>query len=230
MKLYWLLTALLSVTAVGQGNFDWVSFNMVKRTVANGKVTRVESNVYYKSTGEMVTHFDSPLEMYVLNNELGDVRLYNPESNTVIKTLDNRVGSQNTTFYYFLVGKTDDLGLESAGFTLMDSKIEDMMLITLWDAPAEVKNHMDRVELVNNGDVPVFMGYLDKKGNYIKKIYYYKFENVGNYQFPMAITEIDFIKQDSLITKSSFGSFVFNNDKDLSMLNFKIPENARLVE
>lgn len=203
---------------------------MVKRTTANGMVTRVESNVYYKSSGEMITHFEKPLEMFVFNNELGDIRLYNPESNTVIKSLDNRLGSQNTTFYYFLVGNSEDLGLKSAGFTLLDSKIEDMMLVTKWDSPDELKNQMDRVELVSNGDYPIFMAYLDRKGKYLKKIYYYKFDKVGRSMFPMAITEIDYLKEDSMITKSTFGSFVFDSEKDLSMLNYEIPENARLVE
>lgn len=230
MKFSLLLALLMTVTISDQSDFDWVSFNMVKRTAANGKVTRLESNIYYKSSGEMVTHFEKPLEMYVLNNELGDIRMYNPNSNTVIKALDNRVGTQNTNFYYFLIGQIDDMGLEGAGFTLIDSRIEDMMLITLWDSPSEVKHQMDQVELVSNGDVPVFMGYLDRKGGYVKKVYYYNFENVGNALFPMAITEIDYIKNDSMITKSSFGSFIFNNKGDLPMLEFEIPEDAVLVE
>lgn len=211
-------------------NFDWVSFNMVKRTVVNGQVSTVNAKVYYRSSGEMITKFSTPTEMYVLNNTLGDVRIYNPQMNSVVKTLDNRMSSQNTTFFYFLVGKTGDLGLESAGFLLDDSRIEEMMLISEWTPPGELKKEMDKVELVSNGEHPIFMGYLKEDKTYLKKTFYYDFEILGGVDFPMSITEINYVKSDSIITKTSFSNFKFDATEDRDMLDFRIPETATLIE
>jgi hypothetical protein len=206
-----------------------VSFDMTKRTTTNGMVTRVDARVYYQSTGEMVTNFIAPIKLTILNNSLGEVRIYNSAENSVIKSLDNRMSSQNTTFFYFLVGNSGDMGLESAGFRLRDSRVEDMLLVSEWTPPIDAAREIDYVELVDNGDHPVFMAYLDKNGTYIKKIFYYDFDMVGDVDFPKSITEIDFINMDSVITKTSFSEFKFDDERDVKMINFSVPDNATLI-
>ncbi len=202
---------------------------MTKRTTTKGMVTKVDARVYYKSSGEMVTNFIAPVKLTILNNSIGEVRIYNSVENTVIKSLDNRMSSQNTTFFYFLAGNTGDMGLESAGFRLRESRVEDMLLVSEWTPPVDANREIDYVELVDNGDHPVFMGYLDKNGSYIKKVFYYDFEVVGDVDFPKSITEIDFINADSVITKTSFSEFKFNDEGDVKMVNFRVPDNATLI-
>ncbi|MEQ9230170.1 MAG: hypothetical protein RIF46_05765, partial [Cyclobacteriaceae bacterium] len=135
-----LLTFLIPFVTLIQLDFDWVSFSMVKRSTSHGMISRVEASVFYKPSGEMVTHFVSPIDMYVLNNSLGNVEIFNTKENTVVKSLDNRMGSQNTTFYYFLFGSSEDLGLTEVGFSLEESRIEDMMLISEYTPPAAMRD------------------------------------------------------------------------------------------
>lgn len=203
---------------------------MSKRSTSRGMVTRIDAKVYYNSNGEMVTVFYNPSEMYVLNNTLGDVQIYDPSKNTVIKSLDNRLSSQNTTFYNFLLGNIGDLGLVQAGFKMKESSVEDMMLVSKWDPPVDAKKQMSYAELVSNGAHPIFMGYLNKNDEYIKKIYYYDFQMVAGREFPKSITEIDYNNGDSVITKTSFTSFDFDLSSDQEMVNFKVPSNAKLLE
>lgn len=224
-----LLTFLIPFVTLIQLDFDWVSFSMVKRSTSHGMISRVEASVFYKPSGEMVTHFVSPIDMYVLNNSLGNVEIFNTKENTVVKSLDNRMGSQNTTFYYFLFGSSEDLGLTEVGFSLEESRIEDMMLISEYTPPAAMRD-LGRVELVSNGDHPVFMGYINREGKYVKKTYYYDYEVVRGVDFPMSITEIDFLNNDSTITKTTFSNFRFDIPKDKEFADFKTPSNATLLE
>ncbi len=211
-------------------DFQWASFEMTKRTTKSGVMTRADARVYYKSTGEIVTYFQSPLEMYILNNTLGEYQIYNPSVNTVVRSVDNRLSSQNTTFTYFLLGLSGDMGLESSGFTLRDSKVEDMMLISEYTAPDEIKDRLNYIELVSNGSFPVFMGYINRQGEYTRKIYYYDYEIVGNFDFPKSITEIDFVNGDSIVSKTTFSDFRFNDKEDIDLVNYKVPDNASLIK
>lgn len=178
----------------------------------------------------MVTRFSSPLEMYVLNDKLGYVQIYNPKTNEVVKSLDNRFGSQNNTFYSFLFAPDDDLGLSQSGFQLIDSHVEDMMLVSEYSPPSDFQFNVKTVELVSDGEKPVFMGYLDKDNTYIRKIYYYDYAWILNVQFPKAITEIVYFNNDSTITKTTFNDFRIDNEEDRILVDFKVPQNAILTE
>lgn len=211
-------------------SFQWVSFDMTTRTAKEGKVVRIDAHVSYKSSDEMVTHFLEPMEVYVLNNSLGEVQIYNAERNEVVRILDNRMGSQNSTFFYFLKGSTSDMGLEESGFFLQNSRVEDMLLISEYKAPNQSQGALDYVELVSNGEYPVFMGYLSKEGNYLKKIYYYDFDKVAGANFPMSITEIDYLEGDSVVSKTSFADFRFDNQEDKLLADFRVPDDAILLK
>lgn len=211
-------------------SFRWVSFDMTKRSAQDGKMSRVDARIAYKASGEMVTHFQRPKDVYILNNSLGDVQIYNAKKNELVRTLDNRMGSQNTTFFYLLLGNTGDLGLEADGFTLRNSRVEDMMLISEYDPPKDSKNQVQYAELVSNGEHPVFTGYIGESGEYLKKVYYYNYENVGGTDFPMSITEIDFAEGDSVVTKTTFSNFGFDDPEDKALADFQVPSNATLLK
>ena len=86
------------------------------------------------------------------------------------------------------------------------------------------------VELVSKGEYPVFMGYVAKDGAYLKKIYYYDFEKVAGANFPMSITEIDFNAEDSVVSKTNFGKFRFDQTEDKPLADFQVPSNATLLK
>ncbi|MFY0605202.1 MAG: hypothetical protein JXR10_00710 [Cyclobacteriaceae bacterium] len=211
-------------------DFNWLSFDMTKRTVSNGKSSTSVARVYYKSDGNMVTKFLNPLDLYVLNDKLGYVQIYNPRTNEVVKSLDNRFGSRNNTFYSFLFSSDDDLGLSQSGFELVNSRVEDMMLISEFSPPGDFQMNVKRVELVSDGEKPVFMGYVDKDDRYTRKIYYYDYDWVMNVQFPKTITEIVYMGSDSTITKTTFGDFRIDVESDQEVVEFQVPQNAILTE
>lgn len=224
------LTLISLWVGILQGGFDWVSFLMVRRMNAQGKTTRMDARVLYQhQDGKMVTHLSEPAEVFILNNREGELEVYNPEKNSVFKTINYDFSSQNNTFYYFL-GQSPNMGLESVGYTLSNSSIDQGFLVTKWMPPKHLKADISYVELVSNGDHPVFMGFVDEENAYFKKIYFYDFENLRGITFPMSITEIDYLEEDSVITKTTFTDFQFNNSLDREILDFEVPKNARLVK
>lgn len=177
----------------------------------------------------MVTHLSEPTEVFILNNREGELEVYNPEKNSVFKTVNYDYSSQNNTFYYFL-GQSPNMGLEAVGYSLGESTIDDGFLVSKWLPPKKLKAEISYVELVTNGDHPVFMGFVDDEEVYFKKIYFYDFESLRGITFPMSITEIDYLEEDSIITKTTFREFQFNDPVDREILDFEVPKNASLVK
>lgn len=211
-------------------SYDWVSFDMIKRTNQNGKTSKNVAKVYFNADGKMLTHFISPMEVMILNNKDGELQLYNPAENTVFQQLNHMLGTENTNIYYFLKQETDDMGLARIGFTLATSRLDDNLLVSIWKSPKQMQQQIFDVELVHQGKKPVFLGYRDAKGKYLKKVYYYQYEQVSGVDFPMSITEIDFLKKDSIVSKTVFESFEINRPADQEWVNFTVPTHATLVK
>ncbi|MEQ9402830.1 MAG: hypothetical protein RIM99_04525 [Cyclobacteriaceae bacterium] len=221
----YLLYLALVLSLAPQAPFNWVSFKMEKRANRDGKTTKLNADIYFGRKGEMVTHFTSPAEVYILNNKKGELSVYNPEINSVYQSVNYQAGSESTTFYYFLMNQSADMGLNRIGFKLSDSKVDGKLLINIWEPPQEIPGLAD-IELVRDSGKPIFMGYRDKKGKYVKKVFYYNYEFFRGINFPMAITEIDYVEQDSIVSKTTFNSFQFDMASDQEMLQFQIPKDA----
>lgn len=225
---YSLVLALLTLY---QG-FNTVSFDMVRRVNTQGQTIRSTATVYFNAGGDMVTKYAPPLELYIFNNTEGEIKLYNQKDNTVIQSVNYTAGTTNTNFYYFLQGETEDMGLRKLGFALNNTKFEEGLLITEWNAPMDMSAGFASVELVHQNDLPVFLGHKDQKGNFVKKAYYYDYIQLEGYiMFPNAITEIEYVgKKDSVITKSNFENFRFNDRVDKNYFDFVIPEDATVLK
>ncbi|MDW3192043.1 MAG: hypothetical protein R8G66_06755 [Cytophagales bacterium] len=213
--------------------YNTVSFEMVRRVNTQGQTIRSTARVYFNESGDMVTKYAPPLELYIFNNTEGEIKLYNQKDNTVIQSVNYTAGTTNTNFYYFLQGETEDMGLRKLGFALSNTKYEDGLLITEWAAPMDMSaSGFVSVELVHQNDLPVFLGHKDQKGNFVKKAYYYDYSPLEGYiMFPNAITEIEYVgKKDSVITKSNFENFRFDDGTDKNFFDFVIPEDATVLK
>lgn len=200
---------------------------MEKRSNRAGKTTKLNAEIFFGRKGDMVTHFTNPAEVFIINNKEGELSVYNPETNSVYQSVNYQAGSESTTFYYFLMNQSADMGLNRIGFKLADTKVDGKLLINYWEPPKKVDGLAD-IELVREGGKPIFMGYRDRKKNYIKKVYYYNYESFRGINFPMSITEIDYVEKDSIVSKTTFDSFQFDMASDLEMLRFEIPKDATL--
>jgi outer membrane lipoprotein-sorting protein len=208
--------------------FNWVSFTMVKRINKTGVTSWMDARIHFDKSGDMVTYFTKPEELYILNNADGELKIYNPKENSVFKSVNYNYSSQHTPIFYFLNQK-EDMGLAEAGYNIEHSEVNDMMLVTKWIPPENTEIDLSYIEVVNDGEKNVFQGFYDIEGICFKKVYYYNFHELAEIDIPKSITEIDFIEDDSVITKTTYSDFILNDPVDKEILNLKIPENAKLL-
>jgi len=207
-----------------------IGLKMTKRVNRNNVTQTIISNVYYSLDGTMVTYYPSPNELYMVNNSRGELKIYNPQKNEVFQSVNFALSSENSNIYYFFQGKSDDMGLNKLGFKLSKSKLDGELLVSTWTAPVELQKNFSNVELVNRQNKPIFLGYLDRKGKYLKKVYFYDFTTIRNVDIPQSITEIDYLEGDSIISKTTLSDFALEGEELERFLNFKIPTTAKLVE
>jgi len=207
-----------------------IGLKMTRRVNKNNVTQTVVSKIYYSLDGTMVTYYPSPNELYVVNNSRGELKIYNPNTNEVFQSINFALSSENSNIYYFFQGKGEDMGLSKLGFKLSESKLDGELLISIWTAPMEMQKSFSSIELVNKESKPIFLGYKDRKGKFIKKVYFYDFTSIRNIDVPQSITEIDYTEGDSIISKTVLSDFFLEGEELDRFLHFKIPTTAKLIE
>ncbi|MFK7952282.1 MAG: hypothetical protein AB8B73_05505 [Ekhidna sp.] len=210
---------------------EYTSFDMTRRVNAKGKTIESKATILFKENGDMMTKYDAPLETVVFNNLDGEIKIYNERENTIIQSVNYHIGTSNSNFFFFLKGNTESMGLSELGFKLMDSKVDNGLIITEWASPKGFENNVDRIELVHRSGLPVFMGHKSRKGDYLRKTFFYDYELINDYiDFPKSITEIEYVEADSLISKTQYSNFKFDSEVDPSLQGYQIPSNAKVIK
>jgi outer membrane lipoprotein-sorting protein len=209
---------------------DHVSVKMNKRVNQDGVTSTINAQIYYSAEGNMVTKYLSPKDILVFNNNKGEVTMYDAAENTVLQSINFTFSTENSNFFYFLNNEKKDMGLEKMGFLLKESDMEDDVLVSTWRAPMEMSKHFSNVKLVQQTEVPIYMDYTDAKGKVIKKIYFSDYQKIAGKAFPASVTEINYLKKDSIVAKTVFSDFQENTSAGYELFNFEIPKNAKLIK
>ncbi len=209
-----------------------LSMKVTTRVLAGGKSVTSYAELYYKvNNGSLITRFTTPAEYVVITNSAGEFSIYNFADNTVTQQRGMEYSSDNSFIRFFLTNKTYDMGLESSGFRIRNTRSEDKMIITTWDPPFQQASEFSSVELVHEVFRPIYMGFQNTKGKVSHKIYYSGYQQLGDISLPGTITEIIFnAKGDSTITRRMYSDFKVDDNVNSSWLNFRIPNNARIVK
>ncbi|TAE38526.1 MAG: hypothetical protein EAZ70_09775 [Runella slithyformis] len=227
------LTASLSLALVfATGNVKKMSVLMLSRSVRNGKIVTLKADLFYQMAGgKMVSHYTKPFEQYVLNTSEGEISIYDPVKNTVMQQVNYLYSTETTQFYYFLNNQKADLGLRAMGFINKSIKFEKNLMITTWIAPPRLAKEISLVELVHEGTNPIYTKYVNSKGQTIKKVYYYNYQNVGGLDFPLIVTQIDYFSaKDSSVSKTSYSDIKINEAVSRKLSDFTIPTNAKAIK
>ena len=137
MLKYLSLVIILLFATSFSNKITYVSLEKVQATVESkqlekGKSIILKSQIFYQLNGDCVTHFTSPVEYFVTTNKLGEVKVYDPIQNTVLVQQDNLYSSKQTPFYFFLSGKSNDMGLKELGFSPGKTYAEKNNLVSEW--------------------------------------------------------------------------------------------------
>lgn len=203
---------------------------MLTRSTRNGKLSRLKASVYYTSEGKMACHYLEPEEILITNNSKGEFLVYDFAKNTIAQKQNYLLSTESNQLFYFLENNRGDLGLSKMGFTLKETKFVDGLKVTVWSPPMQLAKDISRVEVAHNKNNPVFLGYFDKKGKGINKVYFYNYQKVAGLSFPTSVTQISQVdKKDSVISKTTYANFKVDQEVSDDYLNFKVPTNARVT-
>jgi outer membrane lipoprotein-sorting protein len=219
----------VSPRVFGQG-FQKISAHIFTRQTEKGYVSAVTGDLYYTRNGNLVTNFTSPRDYVMVTNTQGEVRIYDPKKNTVMQFQNSLFSTTTTSFFYFFTGKTTDMGLQHSGYKITTTRFDGDMMITEWKVETpQPKDPVVYVKLVHRKSRPIYIDYQDQKHHILRKVYYYDYTELGGVSFPKTFTEILYQKADSVITKTEYSNFKLNGEARSSFFNFKIPENAKLI-
>jgi outer membrane lipoprotein-sorting protein len=214
-----------------QQKLDKISLDLISKTLYQGKSVSLKSEVFYKSVGAtMVTHFTSPKEKIVITNGNGEYKEYDFKNNTVTLLQGIDLSSKNSLFYSFLSGSIGDMGLKSLGYKLINTKVEQKMVITTWVPEGENSVKTKKAEIVHENYLPIYLAFYDINDKPMHKSFYSNFQQVGSVKMPFTITEFEYLSPtDSVITKRIYSNLKTNAQVDDNYLNYKVPANAQII-
>lgn len=227
-----LLLTLCSWFSIKDLTIEKIQATVVSKQLENGKSITLKSDIFYQPNGDCVTHFTSPIEYFVITNKLGEVKVYDPIHSTVATQQNDSYSSKTSPFYYFLSGKSNDMGLSELGFSPVKTYPEKNSLISEWKNKKNGANTpVQNVKLVHRDQMPIYMEYKSADNKVLRKVYYYNYTKINQYSFPTTTTDIVFNTKtkDSVITKTTYSGIKTNADANGGFFNYKIPASAKKI-
>lgn len=157
--------------------------------------------------------------------------MYDPSKNEVYISQNLALSTESTQLYYFFNNKMSDLGLSSLGFQIVDTQFDEGLIISIWMPPVHFASQIGKVRLVHENNKPIFISYTDSNDDFLKKTYFYDYNDINGILFPSTITQINYQnKSDSSITKITYSDIEYNTSKIEEILRFEIPSDAKVTE
>jgi outer membrane lipoprotein-sorting protein len=208
-----------------------VSSDVTIKKYNNGKLITYQAEVFYKAGSGMITVFKDPLNYILVTDVEGNIRIYNPKSNTVNTLRDPSMSSNTSIFYNVLSRKSEDLGLKSIGFVLDKSEIEEGHSVTWWRSPEHLEKQLKKVKIVHKDGKPVYTAYYRQDDKPFKRTFYGKGAPLQSFWFPDAITEVTYTNPtytDSMVEKTYYTNLKYNEAANSHYFDFKIPASATI--
>ena len=159
------------------------------------------------------------------------MQLYNPDENEVVVKQDLKYNIENELLYYFVNNKIDDFGLKQLNFKLINTRNDKGNIVkTFIPSVINKKTIVIKVEIAYENFKPIFCAYYKRDNTPVKKIYYNNYSNYGQYNFPLRITEINYISaKDSSISRKIYSDVKVDFQANHSNFDFQIPPTAKKI-
>lgn len=230
-KLFFLLLVLLLPFISPGQRGQYISYRQTNERLFNKKKSVSTTTHYYDKGKNVITkHTFEPEEIVTVTNELGEIKIYYPQTNKVTYQHIKGVSSKSNLIYYFANNQTDHLGLADEGFQLIDRSYDQNYLVTTWQAPSN-KQRIDKVKMVFEMGNPIYAEYLDAKEAVLQKIYYTGYQDYFTFRMPMRIIEINYMpKGDSIVNRTIFSNIEVADTPESDYFNFIVPDDAEPIE
>lgn len=209
-----------------------IMMQMESQSLQGGKTATMTAELFYQSLdGKLITRLDGQINKVMITNRFGELTVYDPEKNTVFRAQSFEYSSQNNLIFFFLSGKTHDLGLGDMGFRQQQTEFKDGLMISQWMSPSSLNHLISHVELVHEDYVPIYAGYYDASGELVRKVYYSDYEYYFDLALPTILTEFNYLATgDSIINRVRFSNIRLNRQAVSSWFDFEIPDDAQIID
>ena len=223
-----ILTVLLLLYALTASAQKRVSADVETKTLVGNSVVTATKTVYCSNNGRLVVAVHKPLEYIMETNVNRETRFYFPNTNEVLVENSGMEGASDELLSLFLFGRLEDLGVGLEGYRLLATEnVEDGMVKKTFRT--EKKELPPFCEIVYKDYLPIFSATLDADRNYITKVYYSQYREVGWLPFPHRSTMITYTSpKDSTITRTIYSNVVLDGDDP--MFDFTVPSNAKPMD
>ena len=212
-------------------NINKLQVQIVTKQAANGNSTTIKADMYYRSNGNITTHFQQPAEYILQTNKEGEYQMYDPKANTIQQNQMESVSTEITFFSYFLTGQVNDMGLRKLGFQQVSTDFDYGLLVTEWQPKSPLGVPIFKAELVHQDYKPVYLGYENFEGKALRKMFFYNYKKIGAIDFPTTITEINFYDNgDSTVSKTQYNNIKINDAATGTYFDFEPPSDAKLLK
>ncbi len=227
------LTSLLLFSFVLQSQRK-ISVSVTNRVLREGKLLTIKSDLHYNfDIGNMIAHYTTPFEYYFLSDARGEVRIFYPDKNEVFISRDPSQITDQSLLYFFLSNRISDLGLRSMGFSLFNTERSGRVVTSWWSPPPNMAANIQKIELVHENHLPIYMAYHKADNTLLRKVFYYDYttDNSLPVSFPQKVLEYNYMPNgDSLVSQIVFSNILYGSRANSPLFNFKIPSNAKVVE
>ena len=219
-------------THILPGQPSRLSVKSVTETLQKGKVLRTTADIYFDpATGRIINMTHSPEEYISIATPEGKTDIYYPSKNSRVSVQNLALSSRNNNLWFFLNNESYDMGLQGMGFTVDGIRQEENYTITTWQAPLRALAEVDKIDLVHENHIPIYIEYRDTKKMTTLKVYYEDYLRVDKWMLPARVTEIIFTsRKDSVIRRSTYTDFRFGENADPKGFDFTIPADAELLK
>ncbi len=220
------------ITAFSLMGVDRLMLQMESQSLQAGKTAVLHADLFYQSLdGKLITRLGKPLNRVMITNRQGELTVYDPEGHTVYRAQGLEYSSENNLIFFFLTGKTQDMGLLDMGFSRDRTEFTEGLLISQWVPPPALSHLFSHIELVHEDHLPIYVAYFDASGNMIKRVYYSDFEIFSDIILPLTVTEFNYLPGgDTIVNRVRFSDVRTNRQAVSSWFDFEIPDDARFVE
>lgn len=221
-----------SVFSFIENNDKLISLDFSIKTVENKKLLKTEGTVYYNfNNNQMVTYMKKPFETITFLNSLGEVKVYDFESNTLFQYSSAFSNTETSYFYYFFNGNYHDFDLAKNGYIIKENHIEDGALVSTWIPGLKSTSSTNKkIIIASEKNLPIYIEFLKDNKTTGGKIYFSEYQKIMGYSIPMKIVEIYYkTKKDSVVTIKKYFNPKFGKDVSTEYINFKVPANAKKI-
>jgi len=209
-----------------------ISVHRVSQALIKGNKITEQADCYYSSEGlKMVVHSTKPKEYIKSVSSKGEVSIYFPEDNQLMMQQNSFLSSTKEELYIYVNNMYDDLGLRNEGFSMQGTRYEGEYMIIDWAPPASHKDKIKKIEIVYENMMPIYSATYIIKGDIYKKTYYSDYLVNSNLILPKRITDITYTtKTDSIVRRVLYSDIKINDQVDVTYLNYKVPQDAKLIK